>query len=637
MINRVVFVAVGVIVSCAALAAQQAAPPLAGVIGGIVKDAVTGNVLSGVLVEVAPVVMPGAAAPPASARRRQVSDAKGRYAFRGLPAGTYSIRATVGGTANASNGFIQNSSGFPITAYLAGGYGQRIAGGLTRPLQISDGEQVASADIALWPTAVIAGHVFDELGDPLVEAVVGAVKVTSDGRLTNGPSTRTDDRGAYRLSGLAPGRYLVYVPITQTVTPVASAEQAFLRYEELSRRNLSAMPPPRAGGQRVGDAVVATSATGWFTGAQPLRLEKTGMLALPTTFFPGSTTFNIQNAIALKSGEERATVDVVVKPVPTAAVSGTVLFNGAPAAGYFVRLLPAGSPDAALLEVGQSQTDSAGRFAFPAVPLGSYVLESTGGVTAAFSTQPGVPPPPRPGPAAWIREPIVVAEEGLSNVTLVFRPGVEVRGRVAFVGAAQQPDAAALKSIRVILPGMQRSNRVIEEPPLAIPDPAGAFGPIAAAPGRYVARLMTGPPAPWQLQSVEVNGRDVAEQPLELSENLSDVLLTFTDRPASVSATVSGLDANAPVLVMLFPADRALWPELRAIPGRVLSALTGRDGKAVFSNVLPGEYVAVAMPEADAETYPDATLITAIGPTATSVKVSPNSSATVTLTVRRPR
>lgn len=618
--------------------AQQTPPPPTGVIAGTVTDAVNGGALSGVLIEAAPIAAAGAATPSSASRRRQVSDAKGRYAFRGLPAGTYTIRATVGGTANSPNGFITNSSGFPITPYLAGGYGQRIAGGLTRPLSLVDGEQVTSADIALWPTGVIAGNVFDDEGDPLVQAVVGAVRVTSDGRLTNGPSTRTDDRGAYRLSGLAPGRYLVYVPITQTVTPVASAEQAVMRYEELSRRNLAGgMPLAMAGGQRVGDTVVGLFGTGWFTSAQPLRLGKNATLALPTTFYPGTTAFNVANAIPLKSGEERAAINIIVKPEPTVPVAGTLSFNGAPAAGYFVRLLPAGSPDAALFEVAQAQTDDAGRFVFPAVPLGSYILESSGGRTAAFSVAPGATPPPRPGPAAWVRESITVTEDGVPNIALMFRPGLEVRGRVEFVGAAKQPDAAALKNIRVSLPGMQRTNRVIEEPPLGIPDPAGALGPIAVPPGRYVMRLMTGAPAPWQLQSIEVNGRDVAEQPLELTENLANVVLTFTDHPASVTATVSGAADGAPVLVMLFPANRALWPELRAIPGRVMTVLTGRDGRATFSNVLPGDYLAIAMSEADAETFPDPALVATIAPTATSVKVTPNAAATVTLTTRRPR
>lgn len=150
-------------------------------------------------------------------------------------------------------------------------------------------------------------------------------------------------------------------------------------------------------------------------------------------------------------------------------------------------------------------------------------------------------------------------------------------------------------------------------------------------------RLMTGAPAPWQLQSIEVNGRDVAEQPLELTENVANVLLTFTDHPASVTATVSDAADGVPVMVMLFPANRALWPELRGIPGRVMTAPTGRDGRATFSNVLPGEYLAIAMSEADAETFPDAPFVSAMAPTATSVKVTPNAAATVTLTTRRPR
>lgn len=619
------------------VASDQAPPAPTGVIAGVVTDAVSSAVLSGVLIELSPVAAPGAPPPPASARRRQLSDAKGRYAFRNLPAATYLIRATVGGTANAPNGFIQNSSGFPITPYLAGGFGQRIAGGLTRPLQLADGEQAISSDIALWPTGVIAGNVYDESGDPLVEAVVGAVAVTSDGRLTNGPSTRTDDRGAYRLSGLAPGRYLVYVPFMQTTTPVVAAERALQRYEEVARRNVPGPPPPSTAGQRVGETLVATSSSGWFTGAQPLRISKTAMLALPTTFYPGSTTLNFDALIAVKSGDERSGINITVKPERTAAVSGTLSFNGAPAVGYFVRLMPATSGDAALFEVARAQTDSNGAFVFPAVPLGSYTLQSSGGSSAAFSSIPGAPASSRPGPASWVRQTIAVPQEGLSGVALAFRPGIEVRGRVEFVGAAAQPDANAMKNIRVNMPGMQRVDRTFEEPPVAIPDADGAFGPIAVSPGRYVMRLMTGPPSPWQLQSIDVNGRDVAEQPLEVAENVSNVTLTFTDRPASVTVTVSGLSDASSTRVMLFPANRALWPELRSISGRTLSALPSRDGRAVFSNVLPGDYLAVAMSEADAVAFPDATFVNTIAPMTTTLKVSPNAPAAVTLTVKRVR
>ncbi len=68
-----------------------------------------------------------------------------------------------------------------------------------------------------------------------------------------------------------------------------------------------------------------------------------------------------------------------------------------------------------------------------------------------------------------------------------------------------------------------------------------------------------------------------------------------------------------------------------------MSALTKRDGRVTFTNVLPGDYLAVAMSEVDAETFPDAPLVSTIAPTATSVKVSPNAAAMVTLTTRRPR
>ncbi|MGA2427275.1 MAG: carboxypeptidase-like regulatory domain-containing protein [Candidatus Acidiferrum sp.] len=64
----------------------------------------------------------------------------------------------------------------------------------------------------LIPSAVIAGRILDEDGEPLAEVRVSALReVYSKGKRSRSPKVivETNDLGEYRLFGLAPGRYFV--------------------------------------------------------------------------------------------------------------------------------------------------------------------------------------------------------------------------------------------------------------------------------------------------------------------------------------------------------------------------------------------------------------------------------------------
>jgi hypothetical protein len=58
--------------------------------------------------------------------------------------------------------------------------------------------------VTLVPTAVISGRIVDELGDPAIRVFVRALVNTK-----TVVESRTDDLGAYRLFGLAPGAYVI--------------------------------------------------------------------------------------------------------------------------------------------------------------------------------------------------------------------------------------------------------------------------------------------------------------------------------------------------------------------------------------------------------------------------------------------
>ena len=153
-----------------------------------------------------------------------LTDAQGRFVFRQLPKATYSLVATVGGSGYSPSGFIVTGRGHQIGAYLDGGYGQRRPNGPFQTIDLADGERIGDAVIRLWKGGAITGRVLDEAGEPLVDVAVAAVQRSSDGRLLTGPTTRTDDRGVYRLATLIPGSHLVVVPQTQLLMPSSTIE-----------------------------------------------------------------------------------------------------------------------------------------------------------------------------------------------------------------------------------------------------------------------------------------------------------------------------------------------------------------------------------------------------------------------------
>ena len=118
----------------------------------------------------------------------------GRYEIKYLPAGRYTIQVTRSG-------------------YLQLSYGQRRPLEQGRPLQIADKQVVERIDFALPKTSVITGRVTDELGEPVSDTTMFAMRQMwwqGRRRLTPaGIGDRTDDAGGYRISGLVPGTYFV--------------------------------------------------------------------------------------------------------------------------------------------------------------------------------------------------------------------------------------------------------------------------------------------------------------------------------------------------------------------------------------------------------------------------------------------
>src|SRR5688572_27770773 len=199
--------------------------------------------------------------------RLATTDGDGRFELRDLPAGEYRVTASKSG-------------------YVSLAYGQRRPFEAAEPITLEQGEKAAA--IFLLPRAgAIAGRIVDESGEPLAQARVQALRARMvEGRRRlqpAGPADVTDDTGAFRLYGLAPGDY----------------------YVSAIAREVERTPPG--------------SATGW------------SVRSTMTTYYPGTVSLQEAQRITVGvSSESRA--DMQLGPIRAATVSGIVLgADGRPA------------------------------------------------------------------------------------------------------------------------------------------------------------------------------------------------------------------------------------------------------------------------------------------------------------------
>ena len=131
-------------------------------------------------------------APELRENRMTTTDADGKYEFKELPAGRYTVMAQKGSYVNLQ-------------------YGQQRPFEPGKPLEILDGQTVEKVDFALPKGGVITGRILDEFGEPLADAQVAAQRYQNVGgrrRLVPaGRNAMTNDIGEFRLFAIPPGQY----------------------------------------------------------------------------------------------------------------------------------------------------------------------------------------------------------------------------------------------------------------------------------------------------------------------------------------------------------------------------------------------------------------------------------------------
>jgi hypothetical protein len=214
-----------------------------------------------------------------AARLRQVArartDADGRYLLSNVAPGRYQIMPV------APVYVLQD---MPVEVWPPG-----------RPLTLLAGEAVSDVDFSVERGGVITGRVTDEGGNPVIAEPVNVEaaddKTPQPQRQFDPRNRQTDDRGVYRVYGLAPGRYRVSVG-----TAGENGAVGFGRRKVFER-----------------------------------------------TYYPGVTDKDQARLVELKAGEESADVDIAIgRAIKTYRASGRFVFadTGQPAPGinfaYFI-------------------------------------------------------------------------------------------------------------------------------------------------------------------------------------------------------------------------------------------------------------------------------------------------------------
>lgn len=566
--------------------------PATGVIAGRVVDGITGQPITGAIVTL--VHRPGPGAPPqqgvtsgvtggaASRPRSVIVDVSGRYVFAGLPAGTYDVTSAKRG-------------------YTDGAFGRLRLDGGSQPIVLASQERRSDADLRVWKYSSIAGTLVDEAGEPMVGIEVFALRrewIAGALRFNRGGAATTDDRGAFRIRQLRDGAYLVVVPSVQSTVPASMLDVATAGTagaDDVRTAVSLAAPRPQPLGnrdtQRVGEFVLHGSSLGIVS---PGPAADGRLLVYPMAFSP-SLDAGAAQLHSLAFGESRSIAPIQLRLTSAVRVSGIVA-GGSAAAHTALRLIPAALESFAT-EYGfagaQTVADATGAFTFLGVTPGTYRLR--GAKVVAPAPPPGAGAADRPSrpPTSWLNEEITVGNEDLA-LAVSLRPEIKISGRVIFEGQ-RTPPANPLPTdlIRVYAADGRTTSTISGRLSHTTPS---TFQLSELAGGRYVLR-QNGSPTGWSLKSITIRGQDAIDVPFELAADLTDVVLTFTDRTSTLTGVVrtSSGSPDADALVIAFPTEPQRWSQSGPYPLRIRSVRPSRAGAFTFTNLPPGDYLLAAV------------------------------------------
>jgi hypothetical protein len=492
--------------------AQKAPAPRApaaatAAISGTIRSAIDDTPLGRARVVVASDVLPDP--------RVAISAADGTYAVADLPAAAYTVAVT-------------------RTGFAPGVYRQAAGIGAASSIMLSEGQRAGTIDVALSPGGAIAGRILDEDGSAFAGAIVNALATRNDqGRdlLASVATAESDDRGEFRLYGLAPGEYYV-----------SASDPAFRS--------------------------VSTPA---------------GVLHYSPTYAPGTTFLDRAEPVTVAEAGNAPRVEFRLVLTPPARVSGQLTsFDGKPLLNGTLIMTATAADGVPIVALQDSSLLPSllpdGRFAFDHVSPGRYEIRARGQAGGD-------------APALFAMFAITVNGVDVRGIQMTLQPGGLIDGTLT-IDRSRGSSAPGLSSLVVRAPFTD--GNTFGDVPAGTVTSDGRFAIRGIMTGAHQI-VVEGLPPPWVVREVSRHGTDLTDVPIDIEgrDELHEVSVVVTDASSIVTGTVHNAKqrpvANAGVL--LFSSAPAFWMRTSR---RVRMAYTDDDGRFSVVGLPAGDYLAVA-------------------------------------------
>ena len=469
------------------------------------------------------------------------TDEDGRYELSSLPAGRYTVTASKG-------------------SFVSLAYGQRRPNEPGTPIEVKNDQTVDRIDISLPPGAVITGHVLDEAGEPVVNAMVMPMQARFiNGRrqlVPMGSMATTPDTGEFRLWGLMPGQYVVSV----------------------TQRDFAMMA----------------------------QGDSSDRLGYAPTYYPGTANGAEAQPITVKVGETVSGITMTLVPTRTASVTGNAIDSrGRPASGMVMAMPRTGG--GMMVGIGMTNTTIRpdGTFRISGLAPGDYTLRAM------------IPGSAGPLAGDTLTATVSVAGEDVHGITLQPVVPAIISGRIILDQSGSQPIQPS--GIRIFAsPKEPELMMFMDGRPPQVRDDYSFEARVS--PGVTMLRVVG--EGGWTLKSVRHQGIDITDSGLAVNggQRLEGIEIELTTRAQEVAGTVSN-STGAQVkdyTVLVFAQNKELWQGQSRYFG------TGRgdqDGRYKIRTLPPGDYFAVALEYLDQTRIGDPEYFEGFIPDATSFAV----------------
>jgi protocatechuate 3,4-dioxygenase beta subunit len=469
-----------------------------------------------------------------SVRRETVADDDGKFVADGLDAIPYLVSAWVPGYVPASDG------------------------GVLNPFELNEARFVRvgeSVTVKLIRGGVITGRVTNDAGEPVIGAPVRATRVRDETGLSTSADvdyahlwTRTtDDRGVYRIYGLAPGAYIV-----------------------------------AAGGS---DASSARS---------------TPFAGRTITYHPSSTR-DAATLVNVSSGSEATSIDVVYRGDSGFAISGKI--RGAPGTTSAITqtstkiFLRSRTRNETIDTTTSQSNNNQNGYAFYGVPNGEYeVIARNDGMDGGNGLD-------------STASRVTVKGADVTGIDLTLVPNATVSGVVVVMKMDSHalecqnhrksyPEEIIVRA-RSADPADKRRRLlpVTSGYGVGIPNDEGVFTIRDLKPGRHRIELEL-PDKTWYLKAMAMTGSKPAVDPrtgltVKSGDKLSGLRLTIASGAALLKGKImlaENTKLPARLHVHLIPAEAEAKDDVL----RFAETSADADGAFTFTNLAPGKYFALA-------------------------------------------